>query len=187
MRIGIDIDDVITDTSIAMKEYIEKYDTDGEISKYMVEIMRGEIPTPRIKEFLEENGVKFFNKTNVKPDAVRVINNLLENGDEIFLITSRGEERFKGTEAMTLEFLEKNKIGYTKIFFNSHEKARICRENKIDIMIDDSAKFCVEIQNENMKSILFTSYVNKDIDVDVPRVNNWIELEEKLGEIKCLN
>ena len=50
-------------------------------------------------------------------------------------------------------------------------------------MIDDSAKFCVEIQKENMKSILFTSYVNQAIDVDVPRVNNWLELEEKLGDM----
>ena len=104
MRIGIDIDDVITDTSIAMKEYIEKYDTDGEVRKYMVEIMRGEIPTPGIKKFLEENGIKFFKKTQIKPDAVRVINQLFENGNEIFLITSRGEERFQGTESYTLEF-----------------------------------------------------------------------------------
>ncbi len=180
MRIGIDIDDVITDTSIAMQEYIEKYDTDGEVKKYMVEVMRGEIPTPGIKKFLEENGISFFKKTQIKPDAVRVINQLLENGHEVFLITSRGEERFKGTESYTLEFLKKNKIGYTGIFFNSHDKARICKENKIDVMVDDSAKFCIEIQNENIRSILFTSEVNKTIEADIPRVNNWLELEEML-------
>ena len=42
MRIGIDIDDVITDTSLSMKEYINKYDKTGDVSKYMVEGMRGE-------------------------------------------------------------------------------------------------------------------------------------------------
>ena len=69
MKIGLDIDDVITDTSIAMKEYIEKYDTDGEVRKYIVEIMRGEIPTPGIRKFLEENGIKFFKKTQIKPEV----------------------------------------------------------------------------------------------------------------------
>lgn len=182
MRIGIDIDDVITDTSLAMQEYIEKYDTEGEVKKYMVEVMRGEIPTPGIRKFLEENGIKFFQKTQIKPDAVRVINKLIEKGNEVFLITSRGEERFPGTESYTLEFLRKNHIGYTGIFFNSHDKARICKENNIDVMVDDSAKFCVEIQNANMKSILFTSEVNKAIQVDIPRVNNWLELEAMLAE-----
>ena len=35
MRIGIDIDDVITDTSKAMEKYILKYDKNGEISNYL--------------------------------------------------------------------------------------------------------------------------------------------------------
>lgn len=41
MRIGIDIDDVMTNTSEAMREYIEKYDKNGEISDHMEEVMRG--------------------------------------------------------------------------------------------------------------------------------------------------
>lgn len=186
MRIGIDIDDVITDTSLAIKEFILKYDTDGEISKYIVEIMRGEIPTPSIKKFIEENGYGIFKNTKIKPNASRVINELFENGNEIFIITSRGEKRYKNSQKITLDFLKENNIKYTKIFFDSFEKSRICKENDIDVMIDDSAKYCVEIQKENIKSILFTSEVNEAIQVDVPRVNDWLELEEFLKNIMLI-
>jgi hypothetical protein len=47
-------------------------------------------------------------------------------------------------------------------------------------MVDDSAKFCQEISEKNIGSILFTSSVNQNIPVTVPRVNSWLELKEKI-------
>ena len=51
MKIGIDIDDVLTNTSQKLKEYLEKYEKSGDGKKYIVEIMRGEAPTQNIKDF----------------------------------------------------------------------------------------------------------------------------------------
>ena len=42
MRIGIDIDDVIVDTSLAMKEYIEKFNENKDIYEHMEDVIRGE-------------------------------------------------------------------------------------------------------------------------------------------------
>ena len=78
----------------------------------------------------------------------------------------------KGTTECTLEYFRNNNIKYTKILFNSFEKAKICKENKIDLMIDDSEKYCREILKENIKSILFTSEINKTIPTKIERVNN---------------
>ena len=36
---------------------------------------------------------------------------------------------------------------------------------------------------ENIKSILFTSEINKTIPTKIERVNNWLELEEKIDTI----
>ena len=177
MRIGIDIDDVITDTSITIKDYIEKNDPSGEIKKYIVDIMNGE-PPAFIKDFVDENGLKFFQKTTIKHDAIRVINKLYDSGNEIYIITARGDKSFKGSEKFTLDFLKNNNIKFTKIFFNSYEKAKICKDNDVEIMIDDSVKHCTEIFKENIKSILFTSMINKNIDIEIPRVNDWLELEK---------
>ena len=116
----------------------------------------------------------------VKENASKVMEELLNNGNEIFIITSRGDIKFKGSEKLTVEYLRKNNIKYTKILFNSFEKAKVCKDNEIDVMVDDSAKYCTEIREQNIKTILFTSQVNKLIDVKLPRVNNWIELKEKI-------
>ncbi len=184
MRIGIDIDDVIAETSLSMKDYIEKYDTTGDVSKYIVEIMRGEIPTKPVKDFLDAYCLSIYKDAKVKAHTSEVLQRLIKAGNEIYMVTSRGEIKYKGSENFTLEYFKTNNIPYTKILFNSFEKASICKENQIDVMVDDSAKHCMEIRQAGMRSILFTSDVNKEIDVPITRVNDWLELEEKLLAIK---
>ena len=96
---------------------------------------------------------------------------------------SRGEIKFKGSEQVTLQYLKSHNINYTKILFNSFEKSTICKDYNIDVMIDDSIKYCLEIEKENMKSILFTSVVNKSSNTTVKRVNNWKELKNEIDII----
>lgn len=178
MRIGIDIDDVITDSSLMIKEYVMKLDKDGELLNYMEDIMRGDAPNPTIKKFFEENIIEIFKMVRIKENASEVIKRLMNKGNEVFIVTSRGEIKFKGSVQVTLEYFKLNDIKYTKILFDSFDKAKVCKENKIDLMIDDSEKYCREIQDANIRSILFTSKVNKYIESNVKRVENWLELEK---------
>ena len=60
MKIGIDIDDVITNTSEKIKEYLYKYEKSGDGIKHIVEVMRGESPTQNIKNFFNEYMSKIF-------------------------------------------------------------------------------------------------------------------------------
>ena len=89
----------------------------------------------------------------------------------------------KGSEDITLNYLKNNNINYTKIIFNAYEKVQICKDNNIDILIDDSVKYCDEALKNDIKSILFTSVVNKEIQSNSPRVNNWEELKNKINQI----
>lgn len=184
MRIGIDIDDVITDTSLSMKKYTNKYDINGDISNHLEEVMRGEMPTQNIEKFFEEYSSKIYKEVKVKSNASEVIQRLLDDGNEIYIVTSRGEIKFKGSEKITLEYFKLNNINYTKILFNSFEKAKVCKDNSIDLMIDDSVQYCSDINRENMRSILFNSEVNKSISTAIERVDSWLELEKKIKEIK---
>ena len=140
MRIGIDIDDVITDTSKAMEKYILKYDKNGEISNHLEEIMRGEMPTQNIKNFFAKNALEIVKKAKLKNNVKEVLQKLFDEGNEIFIITSRGEIKIKGSEEATLEYFKSNNIKYTKILFNVFDKAKSCKENSINLMIDDSIK-----------------------------------------------
>ena len=135
MRIGIDIDDVITDTSSSIRKYIDKSDNKGDIYNHIEEVMRGEMPTQEIKNFYKDNSINIFRDAIVKKDASGVIKNLMDEGNEVFIITSRGEVKFSGSEQLTLDYLKAHNINYTKIIFNCFEKANICKENSIDLMV----------------------------------------------------
>lgn len=184
MRIGIDVDDVVTETSKEVEKYVLKYDENDDMSNHLEEIMRGEMPTPKIKKFFAENITEIIKNVELKENAKEVLQRLEEKGDKIFLITSRGEKNFKDSEKITLEFLKNNNVKYTKILFNVYEKSKVCKENRIDIMVDDSVKHCEECVEENIKSIVFTSIVNKDINTDIERTENWIDLEKKIEKIR---
>ena len=186
MRIGIDIDDVITNTYQSIQNYVKEYDKNGEISNYMEDVMRGDMTNPTIKRFFDENCISIFGNAKMKENANIVIQRLLDTGNEIFIITSRGEIKFKGSVELTLKYFKEHNIQYTNILWNSFEKAQICKDNNIDLMVDDSVKHCMEINEKNIESILFTSEVNKKNDVIVRRVNNWLELEKKINEFSII-
>lgn len=184
MKIGIDIDDVLTDTSKVMKEYIDKFDKTGEVKKNLVEVMRGEFSTAAIRKFMIDHIGSLQKNAKVKENARDVIQRLIDRKDEIIFITSRGEKQAKGSEKRTLEYLVANQIPYTKVIFNATDKAKVCKENNIDLMIDDSVKFCEEIQKEKTETIVFNSIVNQDIKTNRKRVNNWLELEEEIQKVR---
>ena len=183
MRIGIDIDDVITDTSSLVIEYINKYDDSGKLHECIEDVMRGDNPTPLIKSFYQKHSGNIFKNVKLKDAADKTIHLWLEKGYEIFLITTRGENNFKNSEQITLDYLKENNIKYTKILFNCYDKANACIENHIDVMIDDSVKYCEEVKNKRIPSILFTSKVNKSISTNITRVNNWEELKLKISKM----
>lgn len=185
MRIGFDIDDVIIDTSGSMKEYIIKYDKNGELMANIEDIMRGDASTPFIENFFVEHFLEIARNAKVKENAVRVIKKLFDAGNEIYLITARGEKKkiFHGAENLTLEYLKENNICYNNIIFNAIDKAQLCIDNHIDLLVDDSIKHCEAIRDVNINSILFTSFVNKSLSTTVSRVDNWLELEEKIEKL----
>lgn len=189
MRLGIDIDDVLTNTSETINELIvneSDSEKSQELKEHMKEIMKGNISDFDVLAFCSENYVNVYKRVKLKENAKEVIKRLLDRGYEIYFITARGERMgfFKGAEEATLEFLKANDIKYNEIILGAMDKATACLENKIDVFIDDSVEHCEDVSKVGVKSIVFTSGVNKDVVTDIDRVNDWLELEDKIREIK---
>lgn len=183
MNIGIDIDDTLVDTTKDLEKDVLKYDEGKEVIEHLEEIMRGEIPTENIRRFLNKYLLERIKELKVKTNAKRVIKALKKDGHNIIFITSRGEESCKGTVKKTTEYLNERDIPYDKIIFSASDKAKACKENNIELMIDDSIKHCEEVDNIGIRTFLFNSIVNKGKETKIQRIDNWKELEEK---IKCI-
>ena len=50
-------------------------------------------------------------------------------------------------------------------------------------MVDDSVRVVEELKNTNVVPILFNSVINENIQIDVDRVDNWIELEKHIDRL----
>lgn len=177
MRIGVDIDDVLVDTSELIKEYIAKFDTSGNMTEHIEEIMRGEISEKILPKIIDWKIINAIKKVKLKPNAKEVLERLGKT-NEIIFITARGDEKVEGVEKSTINFLKKNDIKYDLIIFKAHDKAKICKENNIDLLIDDSIKFCEEAEKEGIRAIVFNSSVNKERKTNIERVDSWEELEK---------
>ena len=150
MRIGIDIDGVLTD--------IERWQLDYG-SKFYYENYNKGIINPKGYETNEifNSDIKcddqFWNKyfkdysinVEVRKFADEVISKLKQDGDEIYIITARGSFLSHSAKIMTKEeneqivkqWLNKNNIYYDDIIFSPEDKLDICINNNIDIMIED--------------------------------------------------
>lgn len=183
MRIGIDIDDVITNTSDLFKEYVYKYGSSffgpNEIEENLKHIMRGNLVTDKIKQFVLKYAEEIVKNVTLKDDVVEVIARLKDKGHEIFLITTRGSKVFDGAEDITRKYLDKHKVPYNDIIFNAYNKYGEILENKIEVMIDDSVEICENLSSMGIKAYLFTSSVNIEQEPLVPRIANWLDLESK--------
>ncbi len=189
MRIGIDIDNCISNfDDDLLKEYL-KYDKQlrntGIINENPVYI------TIDMFDWSQEESDEFYHTniqriaTNLKPleNAKRVIDKLKQDGNDIYIISARDNGEYVNPLEMTKDWLAKYEIYYDKLILtNRHGKGEVCRANHIDMMIEDSSKHCEDIENHGVKCLQMTTRYNKQ-ETRFERVKNWNEIYEKLNPL----
>lgn len=77
--------------------------------------------------------------------------------------------------------LQENKIPYDKLIIGASDKLQFCKENDIQLFIEDSFDTCQELEKNGIKTYLMTTKMNENIDTgDIERVKNWDEVYEKI-------
>lgn len=175
MRIGIDIDDTITNTQdkideIALeKENKQIYDR---TKHWFYERFNTSADEDTL--FFYKYAREIMGSADIKENASLYINKLHDLGHEIYIITARSNKFADNIMDITLDYLAKNEIKYDKIIFQSHNKADICRENNIDVMVDDSIEHIEEITNVGIKVIIMDNEYNRNSNGT--RAKNWEEV-----------
>lgn len=185
MRIGIDIDGTITDSYSLFLKYAIWYDKNFKQGKGIINQECYDFDgkfnwTNEDKEkFMSTYSKKILEELKSLEDAKEVINRLKEDGNEIYFITSRSKDKLNDPYTITARWLNKEKIKYDKLITDAGLKGKVCKDNNIDILIDDSIDSCKDVSNNNIRVLLFDLNNNKESEFE--KVHNWKEVYKKLG------
>ena len=183
MRIGIDIDNVISNfNEILLNEYIlhdKKLRNTGIINNNASYIRNGmfDWTVEEEKAFYNENIERIVKKLDVIEGAKKYIDKLHDDGHLIYIITGRDNGDYTDPYSMTNTWLKEHNIYYDDLILtdahDKHAKTLKCIEYDIDIMIDDSVRICTDCIDNGITTILMETPYNKGIDIS--RVKNWEE------------
>lgn len=186
MRIGLDIDDTISKTwEVLQPSFLQYYNLREEDfnrnADHYAELLG--IEKEEYYGYMTKNLASLVSNAEVKPYCKEVLNRLKEKNVEIILITVRARNMFQDPEKTTKEWLEKMEIPYDKLFCNVENKLQICKEENIDVFIDDSVKNCIEVSKLGIPVFLMNSVINQQ-NTSLKRVCDWLEIEKLLQELE---
>ena len=172
MKIGIDIDDTICDTSDLINQVImeNNLNLDNDFDSYSSSFLFN------YEDLIRKNIDNILLSSPIKKDVREVISSFKQSGYEVYIITARSNYYSDNIYNITIDYLKKHGIIYDKLIFNCNEKDIFCVSNNIDIMLDDNKHLMDKLKNTNTKGILFNTFYNKNYDGD--KVSSWIEFKE---------
>lgn len=149
MKIGIDIDGVLTDFEKWQLDFGSKF-----FIKYNKEIVNPEgydsdiifnVTKDLDSLFWHKYLYEYAKKEPARKFAAEVIDKLKEEGYEIYIITaryltSRNDEIGNEMRNIVIHWLKENNINYDKIIFSPEDKLNTCIDNNISIMIEDKVE-----------------------------------------------
>ena len=182
MRIGIDIDGVLTD--------IEQWQIDCGIKYFNKEVVNPEayeiseifgVSDELDSKFWKEYLYDYVTKEPSRKYASEVIQKLKNEGNEIYIVTARyltdkDTDEGKQMRKIVFNWLKDQKIYYDKIVFSPEDKLKTCLDNNIAIMIEDKVE---NINNVSTKIpvICFNAGYNKICSgKNVYRAYSWYDI-----------
>ena len=189
MKIGIDIDGVLTDYKQFAVDFVTKFCYENGIP---INVKLDEYTDTESFNLTYEQATKFWNEyfagyargAKTRMFAKEVIDKLREE-HEIYIITARNEEGLPEElhgkiQELTKEFLQYNNIVYDKIFFTGGSKLKTIVDNNVDIMIEDAPDNIQEL-SKKIQILCYNTQYNEEIEGEnITRVYSWYDIYEKI-------
>ena len=195
MRIGLDIDNVIANFDKGILEWYIKEDKNkrnaGIINPNAKHITKGmfDWSQEEVDEFFNQNMETIASELEVIPNAKEVIDKLMQDGHEIYLITHRVYPHYKKPYKTTFNWLKNNNIKYTKLILSRDgDKTAECKKHKIDVMIDDRVRMCREMTEQGINCyVMLTKYTRLEKVSGMQYVKDWNEIYDVISELNKPN
>ena len=193
MRIGIDIDGVLTDLYYFNQFYgqlfclEQNWPTSFFENGYKVRDMYHWTRTQE-RKFYQKYYLLYLKSSDfIRPFAVQTIHDL-HKYHEIIIITARKNEDIpliekKSMEDITEDWLQQNNFEYDSLKFGQDDKTDIILQNDIQLMVEDSPDFFSTI-DISIPILCFNEKYNQNVSGrNIYRVYNWMQIESKVCEI----
>lgn len=185
MRIGIDVDDTITNSYKDIIKEISRYyhkDFNELLSRKMTyhDFFEND-EFPNYNAFAFERYKHIVDKVEIKDNAVKIINKLHDDGNEIVIITARHYGEYDDPYTLTFNYLFNHQVKFDKIIVNKMDKAQVCVDEKIDLFIDDSVENCRKVKDVGIKVLLFDALFNQDNN-EFKRVHDWEDVYDIINK-----
>lgn len=189
LNIGVDIDSTINKAHyydiIHGRKLCEEYGyhPDEKLDRCSVKEMF-DLPQELYDEYMRRYFHWNVKNNEVKEGAAEALRFLHKMGHKIIIITARDDTYNKPNQPYTgdmmkqdtINWLNEHDIPYDDIIFNARDKAEVCAENRISVMIDDDPKHIISCSEKTTVIIAGESY--NEYLIDHPNTlysRNWIE------------
>ncbi len=180
MKIGIDLDGVVIDSETTFRTYEEIFDIDNLQGNNLINKEEPKFQTrynwseEQEKEFIEKYFLTVSKESNLMAGFIGVYNLLKKLGHEFVVITARGGF-VKEMKDDAIRLLEENNINFDKYYWKVDNKLEICKNENVDIMIDDDWKIIKKLADNHVKTLYFrdTNLVKLEENEFIKEVNNW--------------
>ncbi len=191
MKIGIDLDGVVIDSETTFRTYEEIFDIDVLKGNHLINKeepkfqARYNWTNEQEKEFIEKYFLIVSKESNLMSGFIGIYNLLKEQGHEFVVITARGGF-VKEMKDDAIRLLEEKNIKFDKYYWNVDDKLEICKNEKVDIMIDDDWKIIKRLADNEVKTLYFrdTNLMKLEENKYIKEVNNWGEIYRNIKEMK---
>lgn len=193
MIIGIDIDEVLANQLDSLIKFY--HETSGKLvrredfhTQYWPDVLNLSLQEAQKLDHDFKSSTHFDNIEPIE-NAIESVNKLIKN-NKIIIITSRPvifkektdnwlRKHFKDLPMQIIHSADYQNLNKTM------NKAQICKNLGIKLMIEDQDRYALECAEEEIKVILFDYPWNKNLNHrNVIRVKNWLEALKEIDEVE---
>lgn len=187
MRFGFDIDDTLINLrEHAFHIYKQKLKQDLSLEVFhaldRVEIHEPFGLTDEEGQEMWESSLEeiYFTDCPAFPGSIEALNELDQNGDEIYYITARPKEH----GIRTREWMKEKgfPVRDDRFFYGmkDHEKINIIKELKLDYYVDDKPSVLNTLRETPVTLIVKDQSYNQDLDIE--RLENWHDFKRIINK-----
>ncbi len=168
MRIGLDIDDTICNTHFVLMKYALKYNEEHG-NKPLLKYDTNDFSKvfgwndEEVNAFFRTYYLEALKEIEPKFGVKETLEKIRKDGHEIVFITIRNDRECAGeneARRITEEWLNKYEIPYDELHVAIFDKQACCKEQKIDVFMDDSEKNCLKVSDLGIKTMIAMNCFN---------------------------